>query len=305
MIYNGQPLNLDEAYLTDYASGVSSSIDGCILESLLGEGSNPGYGSVRLSELMVGRLQGRYVRASSSITSFSDLHFESLDGFSTRPSSVVVAVADLVLAPADARYVKEASTVVDISRLTLSNPSAWAESGANATAHIASLYVDSLSVGVFTTFDWIEIRTLYAYSTLVDPHNRLLKMFHESSSSTIFSQEHSLTIQPIEETVIESRKATAAIGADNQFRIKITIEDQLQDHSRYTSATLKNASGTIVATSLTSPNAWNFTDPSEIVVTLGRTGLPIGTKEYYLTVVSVDHPNGYLLDVPLTLTILA
>jgi hypothetical protein len=102
----------------------------------------------------------------------------------------------------------------------------------------------------------------------------------------------------------KTTKLTVVKNTENIFKLELKNNNVLIDHTAVVSAELRSASGVTVASSITDPSDWDFTNAGYITVKFGLTDLPVKTESYTLIVRDAVNVIGIAWDTQLLITFL-
>ncbi len=99
-------------------------------------------------------------------------------------------------------------------------------------------------------------------------------------------------------------KATVLLNTENKYKIILSVENVIQNHTLITAAELRTSEGVTLADSEVDASDWDFTNSGFLLVKLGLTDLPVGTHSCRLIIKDASHTIGLAWDTEILLTVL-
>ena len=101
------------------------------------------------------------------------------------------------------------------------------------------------------------------------------------------------------------QKITAVRLTENIYKIILSVDGVVQNHTTITAAKLQTTDGTVLASSEVDPTDWNFTNSAYLTVKLGLADITAGEYTCKLIVKDSTHSIGLAwLDTDIILTVL-
>lgn len=97
-------------------------------------------------------------------------------------------------------------------------------------------------------------------------------------------------------------KVTSVSGTENKYKIILSVNGVIQNHTLITAAELRTSAGKTLADSEVDATDWDFTNAGYILVKFGLAGLPSGTTTCYLITKDAQHTVGLAWETVLTIT---
>lgn len=99
-------------------------------------------------------------------------------------------------------------------------------------------------------------------------------------------------------------KVTSVNNTENIFKIILSENGVVVNHTSITSAELRTSDGKTIASSITDPSDWNFTNAGFLTVKFGQASVSAGTYTCKLIIRDATHLVGIAWDTDIVLTIL-
>ena len=99
-------------------------------------------------------------------------------------------------------------------------------------------------------------------------------------------------------------KATVVKNTENIFKIALSVDGVLQNHTAITSAELRTSDGLTLADYDVDPTDWSFANTSYLTVKLGLTDVTAGVYTCKLIIKDATHTIGLAWDTDIILTVL-
>lgn len=99
-------------------------------------------------------------------------------------------------------------------------------------------------------------------------------------------------------------KATVLNNTENKFKIILSVETTVQNHTLITAAELRTSEGVTLADSEVDSSDWDFTNQGYLLVKLGLAELPVGEHVCRLIIKDASHTIGLAWDTEILLTVL-
>jgi hypothetical protein len=99
-------------------------------------------------------------------------------------------------------------------------------------------------------------------------------------------------------------KATVLLNTENKYKIILSVQGIVQNHTLITAAELRTSEGVTLADSEIDASDWDFTNTGFLLVKLGLTDLPVGTHSCRLIIKDSTHTIGLAWDTEILLTVL-
>lgn len=101
------------------------------------------------------------------------------------------------------------------------------------------------------------------------------------------------------------QKITAVASTENRYKIILSVDGVIQNHTLITAAKLRTADGVTLADSEIDPSDWDFTNAGFLTVKLGLADIAAGDYTCKLIVKDASHTIGLAwLDTDIILTVL-